>query len=68
MYEPIIDPITGLAKTDCVRRLSDGAIILFDITREDYRDFLKYEAERNPILAWTPEIPKAEPMRFPDNT
>lgn len=64
MYTDNIDPATGQPIPNTVKRLSDGLIIEFDITKIEYQEYLLWQAEQNPMPAWAPEEPTINPMKF----
>lgn len=66
MYEPNIDPSTGLEIPNTIRRTSDNMVIEFDITVPEYAEYLQWSAEQNPMPAYIPEQPTLNPMTFPE--
>ena len=48
-----------------VKRIRDGAVIEFDITSEDYQQYLQWLAEQNPLPVQTEILPEIKPMIFP---
>jgi hypothetical protein len=66
MYTDNIDS-AGQIIPNTVKRISDGKIIEFDVTNEDYQQYLSWQAEQNPMEPWAPEIPEIRPMIFPDS-
>jgi hypothetical protein len=47
MYQILKDNFT---KSECIKRLSDSALIPFDPANTDYQDYLKWLAEGNTPL------------------
>jgi hypothetical protein len=45
MYQEVIFPLTG--KVNCIKRLSDSAIIPMDEANTDYQQYLAWLAEGN---------------------
>jgi hypothetical protein len=59
MYK-LIKPIFDGAKSNTVRRLSDGVCIPFDPDNTDYQAFLKYQAEGGKVYGADEEVPADE--------
>jgi hypothetical protein len=46
MYKKIINTLTN-QEAQCIKRLSDGAFIPFDLANTDYQKYLEWLAEGN---------------------
>ncbi len=54
MYRKCYDPITQ-TDAQCIRRISDDAIIPFDEDNYDYQHYLSWLSEGNEPEPWTAE-------------
>ena len=64
MYTDNIDS-NGQVVPNTVKRISDGLIINFDITDINYREYLTWYSEQNPLEQQVPKPPEPTPMIFP---
>jgi hypothetical protein len=49
MYQ-FTQPISEVAPSQCIKRLSDNAFIPFDDANTDYQEYLEWLAEGNEVL------------------
>ncbi len=60
MYTDNIDS-DGHVVPNTIKRISDGVVITFDITNENYQGYLRWYSEQNPINDWT-FPPRVDPI------
>ena len=61
MYIDNIDS-NGQIVPNTIKRISDGLVINFDITDQNYQDYLQWYSTQNPIEQWDPQPPTVEPV------
>jgi hypothetical protein len=65
MYTPNIDSVTGNEIPNSIKRISDGLVIEFDITKPEYQEYLSWYSEQNPIPIYQHQEPTISSMKYP---